>query len=303
MEKTGIICKALSHNLRMENQAKTINSTNQSENKICLQGEEAEEFRAYQKRKKINEITTRIARSQAKVTGAEDVQRVCERAKRLQQQAVLLPLTKLSQAKYYLSGSKVAIDCLVGGTGETTAKVKAYEGKTAVKSGAKEITLILAPSFVDCCRYSEIKREIKRVKRAIGRATLKVSVEKNYLTANVLRIARIVGEAGAKYFCVPYFSGCEKIRLELTGGCKLQINGVEDLSTFKTLSTLGIPRITTGNGWEIYNEWLQEKLPTIEPEESQPEEKPSKKTSEEKPSNQTETDYHCKLVGTELKFF
>ena len=296
---------------KMEQQQKTTEFTKENakaESKaatdgVFLNGADAEEFRAYKKKKRVTAIAERIARSEGSLMGAEDVQRVCERARRLKQRAVQLPLTKMSLAKYYLSGSTVQMDCVIGGTGETLAKIKAYEAKRAVKGGAKEITLNLAPSYVDGCRFTEIRKEIKRVKRAAKKVEIKVAVERGCPTTALSRAARVASEAGASYFCVPYFTGCEKLRMDLTGICKLQVNGVPDAAAFERLTDAGVARIVTDNAWEIYNEWVKddEALPI------QAQAKPPIQTVD-KPVSTAETlkngnDYQCRLVGTELKFF
>ena len=165
---------------------------------VVLSLKDAEEYRTYIRRKKQTEITDAIADSAGTMMQGEDVQRVCERAVRLKQASVKLPLTKLSQAFYYLNGSGVKLDCLIGGDGETVSKVKAYEAKLAQKRGATEITLTITPSLIDCCRYGEIRREIKRVKRSLGKATLKVRVQRAGSLTALGRIARIASETGAK---------------------------------------------------------------------------------------------------------
>ncbi len=197
MPEIGINAFPLSHNLAMEQQKtenKTI-STKEEKNAnaekqngvstsaakavsgVFLTHADAEEYRTYKKRKKLNEVTAAIARSEGTLMGGEDVQRACERAIRLRQAAVKLPLSKLSQAATYLARSGVKLDCVVGGTGETLVKVKAFEAREAVRRNAKEVTLVLTHSHLDCCRYGEIRREIRKVRRAAKRADLKVSVQ------------------------------------------------------------------------------------------------------------------------------
>ncbi|MBQ7923680.1 MAG: hypothetical protein IJ329_00080 [Clostridia bacterium] len=229
-----------------------------AEKGVFLTSKDAEEFRAYKRRKRMTEVALAIARSEGSLFCGEDVQRVCERAVRLQQAAIKMPLSKLAQAKGYLAGSFVRMDCVVGGNGETLAKVKAFEARTAVKKGAKEITVPVTPSLFDGCRYAEIRKELKRVKRAIGKTALKVRVEKISSPTALSRLARISSEVGAKYFSVPYFAGCERLRLDLTGGCFLETTGVERLETYRALTEKGVERIATDNAWEIYNDWMRE---------------------------------------------
>ena len=248
---------------------------NEDEEKgVFLTQKEAEEYRAYKRRKKITEVAIAVSKSAGTLFSGEDTQRVCERAIRLKQVAVKTPLSKLSLAKAYLKGSFVRLDCVVGEKGETLAKVKAYEARLAVKKGAKEITVAVTPSLFDYCRYLDITKELKQVKKAVGKAALKVRVEKISSPTALSRLARISSEVGAKYFSVPYFSGCERLRLDLTRGCGLEVTGVERLETYQTLHEKGIERIVTDKAWEIYNDWMREAQETaiIETEEKSKEE-------------------------------
>ncbi len=315
-------------------------STNEKQTQgVYLSQNDADEYRAYKKRKKLSEISYAFSRSSGSLMGCEDVQKTCERATRLKQAAVKLPLSKLSQAAFYLSGSGVKLDCVIGGDGETLFKVKAYEMKLALRRHATEITLVVTPSLADGCRYGEIKREIKKLRKLSKKAGMKVFV-KSKLSPTVLgRLARIASEAGAKYFSIPYFVGCEHLRMELTGGCQLEVCGVETLADFRRLMDAGVGRIVTEKGWELYSGWLKEvnEALTAQPiaaesggekdeekgaQEAKNEEQSKKEIVSAAPitppiSSQNEreglpfsksaalnpeTNYRCRLEGTELKF-
>ncbi len=252
----------MSYNRDMENE-KQINDIFTKANEsgelgVFLNGKDADEYRAYKRRKKMTEVALAIARSQGSLFCGEDVQRVCERALRLKQAAIQLPLSKLAQAKSYLAGGFVRLDCVVGGDGETLAKVKAYEARLAAKRGAKEITVAVTPSLFDGCRYGEIRKELKLLKKAVGKSALKVRVEKINAPTSLSRLARICSEIGARYLSVPYFVGCERLRLDLTNGCLLQVTGVERVDTYQKLASEGVERIGTDRAWEIYNDWIRE---------------------------------------------
>lgn len=307
---------------------------------VFLTHADAEEYRTYKKRKKLGEVTSAIARSEGTLMGGEDVQRACERAIRLRQAAVKLPLSKLSQAAAYLAGSGVKLDCVVGGTGETLVKVKAFEAREAVKRNAKEVTLVLTHSHLDCCRYGEIRREIKKVRRAAKRADLKVCVQKSFSPTVLARVARLCSEARVKYLSVPNFAGCERVRMDLTGGCALEVVGVETGAEFRKLVEAGVARIVTDRAWEIYADWLREAneravlqtvetLPSLQNTQhvsAEKEQNTEKQLSvkqenyekregtvkpvipllprpqEEKRFSPSEMDYRCRLEGTQLKF-
>lgn len=269
---------------------------------VYLTQAEAEEYRVYRRRQTVNSITAAIASSVATVLEKEDVQRACERAVRLKQAAVKTPLSKLGQTVYYLSGSAVKADCVIGGTGETLSKVKAYEAKLARRHGAQEITLVVTPSFVEYGRYGEVERELKRVKRAVGKLPLKVRVDNVGATGALTRVARIACVAGARCFSVPYFTGCEKLRQDMSGGCQLEVSGVETLGDYQHLRAAGVLKIVTSHAWEIYTEWVR--VTNLEEdrqaEQKKTEQKPAPRQEEK--AKDDDKDYYCVLEGDKLKF-
>lgn len=292
------------------------------EKRVSLSTQEAMEYRDYKRQKKRVEILSALAKSEGVLTGREDAGRISDRAAKIRQAAVRLTPIRLENAAEFFVRRGVAIDCIVGGNGETLAKVKAYEAKTAVKMGAKEITLILSPYQIEHCRYAEIKREIKRVLRAAKKAKIKVSVDKQYPRANMARLARLCGELGVAYFCIPYYDGCEVLRMDMSGGCKLQVSEVENLEQYRRLIGAGVGRIVTARAWELYNEWMLEveKIDFPELTEEVDPQILEKTQEEEKPlllppnfigresllplseRKLAETPTCCKTDGAELKF-
>lgn len=264
MDENGIKRLWLSHTHGMENQEQEkedftkANEDFSTEKRVSLSTQEAMEYRDYKRQKKRVEIMSALAKSEGVLTDKDDAGRISDRAAKLRQAAVRLTPTRLENAGEFFLRRSVAIDCVVGGTGETLAKVKAYETKAAVKLHAQEITLVLSPYQISHCRYVEIKREIKKVVRAAKKARVKVWVDKQYPRANLARLARICGELGVAYFCVPYFDGCEVLRMDMSRGCKLQVSEVENLEQYRRLIGAGVGRIVTTRAWEIYNEWMLE---------------------------------------------
>ncbi|MBQ8296075.1 MAG: hypothetical protein IJX87_06585 [Clostridia bacterium] len=260
MEQNGIFTKAdgLS-SVATEQSLQGANTYTDKQNDcLTLSAQEAEEYRAYKRRKKVEQVMAAIGKSGTALLCGEDAQRICERALRLKQAAVKVAPSRLSQVKTYLEGSKVRIDCVIGGNGETLTRVKGYEIKQALKNNAGELSVLIAPSYLATCRYTEIKKELKQLSRAAKKAIFKVCVDRFYSQAVLSRIARISGEVGAKYFCVPYYDGCEKLRFDLTNGCRLEVTGVETLADFQKMTDAGVGRIVTTNIWEIYSEWMRE---------------------------------------------
>jgi deoxyribose-phosphate aldolase len=251
----------------MENKSIENDSTKDNENltaekmpktPVTLSPTDAAEYRAYKKEKKMLEINEAIARSESVVGAQDDAVRVMERASRIRQAAIRVSPSRFLQVKEYLMRGSVKVDCVIGGDGEMMPKVKAYEAKLARRLGAKELTVAVTPSLLDACRYGEIKKELRRVKRAAKKACVKVGMNGGYSYATVARVARIAAEVGAQYFSIPYFVGCERIRFDLAGGCQLEVTEVETLADFKKMMGAGVGRVVTSHGFEIYSEWIKE---------------------------------------------
>jgi hypothetical protein len=132
---------------------------------MVLSPKDAEEFRAYKRKKKIDEIMAAMAKSESSLMSGDDVQKVCERAIRLKQAAVKVPLSRLMQANEVLKNSKIKLDVVIGGTGETLTRVKVYEARLAMRMQASELTFILSPLSLSHCRFDEIRRELRALRR------------------------------------------------------------------------------------------------------------------------------------------
>ncbi len=245
----------MSHTLRMEN---TANEREITQEEVRLCGKEAEAYRLYKRQQRMSQLTGALSRSATPIGLKDDIKRLTERAARFRQAAVKVSPVAFLQVKGELAKSKVKLDCIVGGNGETATKVKAYEAKLAKKLGAKEVTLVLSPSSIFTNRYTEIRREIARVKRAARGATVKVWVDNKYPFPLLARLARLVSEMGAAYFCVPYFAGCERLRYDLFRPCGLEVEGVETLADFQKMAGAGVERIVTTRVSELHAEWLNE---------------------------------------------
>ena len=241
----------------MEQNDKTKISTKETEG-VRISQREAEEYRAYKRQKKVAEIMSAIARSASPIDMKDDIKKLVDRASRFRQAAVKVTPVVFAQVQRELLKSRVGLDCIVGGNGETTAKVKAYEAKLAVKAGARELTLVLSSSHIFTGRYGEIRKEIPRIKRVGKRTKIKVWIDKKYPYPTVARIARLASEMGVDYVCVPYFFGCERLRYDLLRTCGLEVSEVETLDDFKKMAGAGVERIVTTRVLAIYTEWMKE---------------------------------------------
>ncbi len=232
--------------------------TQTNTNQVTITRQEAEEYCTYKRQKKIAEIMSAMHCGESVFNEGEDVEKFCERSMRLRQIAVRMSPLELMRYRVPLQKHGVQVDCIVGGNGETFSKVKIYEGKKALQMGAKELSVVLAPSHLIGSRYTELKKELKKLRRSLRKTTLKIRLERNYPQATLSRAARLVSECGAEYLSIPYFVGCERVLADLFGGCQLEVSGVETLADFKKMTGAGIRRVLTSHAWEIYSSWLEE---------------------------------------------
>jgi hypothetical protein len=69
----------------------------------------------------------------------------------------------------------------------------------------------------------------------------------------------------------------------------------------------GVGRILTSHAWELYNEWMKEteKVVTFTPKEEleKPKTEPKPLPPELPCKPNPQTDYRCRLEGTQLKFY
>ncbi len=266
----------MSHTWRMddmENKPKTSETPTKEEGRLLLSESDAAEYYAYKKQKKIAQIMDALSRSEGMLDGKTDIQRVVERASRIHQAALRVTPTYFDLAREHLSRGHIKVDCLIGGNGETVTRVKGYEMRLMKRLGAQELTVAVTPSWVEGCRYAEIKKELRRLLRKTKNLCVKVWVENSYPYASVARVGRIASEVGARYFSVPYFAGCERLRYDLFSGCQLEVVGVNTLADFKKMIGAGVGRIVTAHGFEMYMEWMKELEETEKPPQTDGEEK------------------------------
>lgn len=229
---------------------------------IVLSPSEAEEYCEFKRQKRIAEVAAALTKSELYAAGRDifpaEIKKIADSAKRVNAAAVRVSPMYVSFLRGALQGSPSAVDCVVGGTGETTAKVKGYEAKQAVRGGAKEITLVLSYSALKSGRTGETKREIKKVCRSARRALVKVAAEKTLTYAEILRVGRLAADCGAKFLTVEFFPDCGRLKRELRDSCMLEVMGVETAADYKAMIAAGVERIGTSHAEEIHAELMKE---------------------------------------------
>ena len=223
---------------------------------IVLSPEEAEEFRAYKRRQRVEQVRQAFLKTESEPPlplTQKEVKSATVQAEKLHLAAIKVTPNLVSRCR-----GAFLVDAVVGGNGETTTKVKAYEAKNALRDGAKELTLILSHSLLESGKTGELKREISKLVKRAKTALLKVALPEGAPSSQILSVATLVSECGGKMVSVPYFAGAKDLRSELGTKCMLEVTLVPDATAFKELISAGVERITTAHADEIYAALIKE---------------------------------------------
>lgn len=218
-----------------------------AEASIVLSPAEAEEYCVFKRQKRVEEVLTALKKTvlaPEKDLSAGEIKKCAESARAAHAIAVRVPPNKAVFTRNALAGSGVLTDCVVGGNGETTARVKRYETKCAVRDGAGRITLILSAAAVTAGRFGEVKKDVKKVCRAAKKRPVTVAVPdeiaKTVTAEEWKKLAALAAECGAKYISVPFYRGAAELRAFLKDTCMMEVTGVNNSADFKSLAACGV---------------------------------------------------------------
>ena len=177
----------------------------------------------------------------------------CEHAIKLGACAVLVSPVNVTASRRALAGSETYVAALVGGTGESLIATKKSEAKKAMKQGAKEIRLVLCYSALMGGNASYLKREIKKIRRAVKKCKLVISLEDHSLgTEEIARGIKAAMDGRADGICI---RGETKLVLDAVryslGRLEIDVSGVENGEQLRLLFKAGAMRATTLFGEQI----------------------------------------------------
>ena len=136
-------------------------------------------------------------------TDKQALKTLCESAKKLGAASVLVSPVNAAAANRMLFGSETYLACPAGGTGESLISIKKAEAKKAMKQGATEIRLAPCYSALIGGNVAYLKREFKRVKKAVKKCALVVMLDDPVLDGEELaRGVKVACEAKADGVCV-----------------------------------------------------------------------------------------------------
>lgn len=113
----------------------------------------------------------------------QDIQRLCEEARKYGFFSVCINPVWVSYAKEQLKGSDVKVCTVIGfPLGANTTAVKVYETEDALKNGADEIDMVINIGALKAQEYQTVLQDIQAVRKACMGHVLKVIIETSQLT-------------------------------------------------------------------------------------------------------------------------
>ena len=194
----------------------------------------------------------------AQVATWTEIKAICDDGIKYETASVCIPPSFVKRAKEYV-GDKLKICTVIGfPNGYNTTACKVYETTDAVNNGADEIDMVINIGELKAGNLDYVLSEIKAVKKACGKALLKVIIETCLLTDDEkITMCRLITQAGADYIktSTGFSKGGatrEDIKLfsqNIGAGVKMKaaggISSIEDAEDFVSLgaSRLGTSRI------------------------------------------------------------
>ena len=168
----------------------------------------------------------------------------------------------VKKAHEALKDTNVLVCTVIGfPLGQNTTNVKVFETHDAILNGADEIDMVINVAALKEGLYDYVLNEIREIKSACGKKTLKVIIETCYLTKEeIVKACELSKEAGADFVKTSTGFGTggakeEDVRLmKETVGEKLEVKasgGVSSLEDAKKMVDAGATRIGTSKGVEI----------------------------------------------------
>ena len=130
----------------------------------------------------------------------EEIQVVCDDAKKYGAASVCISPAFVKQAAEYLDGAVPVCTVIGFPNGYSTTAVKCMEARDAIQNGAEEIDMVIHVGMVRQGRFDLVEEEIRAVKQACGDRILKVIIETCLLTEEEKRrLCHVVMNAGADF--------------------------------------------------------------------------------------------------------
>ncbi len=193
----------------------------------------------------------------------EDVQRICEEAKKYKFASVCVNPCYIKFVAGNLSGSGVTPCCVIGfPLGACTPEAKAGETADAVANGAREVDMVVNVGAIKSNDWALVKRDIEGVVTAArGQALVKVIIETCLLTdEEKVKACTVAKLAGAHFVktSTGFSTGGATVQdvtlMRQTVGDSMGVKasgGIRDYKTALAMIRAGANRLGTSAGIEI----------------------------------------------------
>lgn len=131
----------------------------------------------------------------------KDIKKLCAESKKHKFASVCVNPIYVSLCSKLLRCSSVKVCTVIGfPLGASTTETKVFEAKQAIKNGADELDMVINIGALKSHKYKDVNKDIKAVKKAAGKKTLKVILETAYLTnTEKIKASALSQSAGADF--------------------------------------------------------------------------------------------------------
>lgn len=191
-----------------------------------------------------------------------DIAKLCQEAKEFDFKSVCINPAYVPLAASLLKDSDVLVCTVIGfPLGMNLTKTKVEEAELAIKQGADEVDMVINVGMLKDGNTDFVKEEIRLIKNAVGKHTLKVIIETCLLTDEEKVIAcKLSKEAGADFVktSTGFSTGGATIEdvalMRKTVGPEMGVKAAGGVRTHEDLIKMveaGATRIGTSNGTKI----------------------------------------------------
>lgn len=192
----------------------------------------------------------------------EEIKALCEESVKFDFKSVCVNPDFIKDSKEFLKGSDVLVCTVIGfPLGSMTKEAKVFECKDAIEKGADEIDMVINISKLKDHQDDYVRDEIKAIKEACGKHTLKVIIECCLLNdEEKVRACLLAKEAGADF--VKTSTGFSKwgakledvILMRKTVGAEIGVKAAGGVRTHEEMVEMvenGATRIGTSSGAKL----------------------------------------------------
>ena len=199
-----------------------------------------------------------------------DIVKLCNEAKTYNFHAVCVNGSYVELASKELQNTEVKVAAVIGfPLGAMTTEAKVFEAKDCINKGASEIDMVINIGKLLDGEEDYVEKEIRLVKKAIGKNILKVIFENCYLSKEqIKKVSQLAVNGGADFVKTSTGFGTGGATFEdvaimnnIVDG-KAQIKaagGIRDIQTALEYIKMGVTRLGTSSGVSLINEGVSDK--------------------------------------------